>query len=109
MFVWDKYLVPTIKAMTDGTWKPSEYGAFPGLAEGVIELAPLSDKVPAAVQEKIAAAKVAMAAGTFQPFTGPIRKQDGSVAVAEGATIDDAALWNMDYLVEGTIGTMPKS
>ena len=27
--------------------------------------------------------------------------------LADGATLDDAALWNMDFLVQGTIGSMP--
>ncbi|MFO1069740.1 MAG: BMP family ABC transporter substrate-binding protein [Geminicoccaceae bacterium] len=107
MFNWSHYLVPTIQAMVDGTWKPSEYGAFPGMAEGVVELAPLSPKIPPEVVAKMDAAKAAMVAGTFSPFQGPIKKQDGSEAVAAGATIDDGALWAMDYLVEGTIGTMP--
>ena len=107
MFNWSNYLVPTMKAMVDGTWKPSEYGAFPGMTEGVVEMAPLSPKIPPEVVAKMDEAKAAMVAGTFSPFQGPIRKQDGSEAVAAGATIDDGALWAMDYLVEGTIGTMP--
>ncbi|MGE3290323.1 MAG: BMP family ABC transporter substrate-binding protein [Geminicoccaceae bacterium] len=107
MFRWDQYLVPTIKAIMDGTWQPSEYGAFPGMTEGVIELAPLSEQVPPEVVARMEEAKAAMKAGTLSPYQGPIRKQDGSEAVAAGATIDDAALWNMDFLVEGTIGTLP--
>jgi basic membrane protein A len=107
MFRWDEYLVPTIKAIVDGTWQPSEYGAFPGMTEGVVELAAFSDKVPPEVVARMDDAKAAMVAGTFSPFQGPIRKQDGSEAVAAGATLDDGALWSMAYLVEGTIGTMP--
>jgi basic membrane protein A len=91
----------------DGTWQPSEYGAFPGMAEGVIELAPLGAQIPPEVVAKMEEAKAAMKAGTFSPFQGPIKKQDGSEAVAAGATIDDAALSKMDFLVEGTIGTLP--
>lgn len=107
MFRWDKYLVPTIKAIVDGTWQPSEWGAFPGMAEGVVAMAPLSELVPAEVQARIAEAQAKMAAGGLSPFTGPIKKQDGSEAVAAGATLDDGALWKMDFLVAGTVGTMP--
>ena len=35
-----------------------------------------------------------------------VRIGTGSV-VAAGAVIDDGALWTMDFLVEGTIGTLP--
>ena len=107
MFRWDEYLVPTIKAIVDGTWQPSEYGAFPGMTEGVVELAPLSAQIPPEVVAKMEEAKAAMKAGTFSPFQGPIRKQDGSEAVAAGATLDDAGLWSMAFLVDGTIGTLP--
>lgn len=109
MFHWESYLVPTIKAMIDGTWTPNEYGAFPGMAEGAVVLAPLSDKVPAETKARIEAASAEIAGGSLNPFTGPIKKQDGTEALAAGAVIDDGALWSMDYLVEGTIGTMPKA
>jgi basic membrane lipoprotein Med (substrate-binding protein (PBP1-ABC) superfamily) len=107
MFRWDEYLVPTIKAIVDGTWQPSEYGAFPGMTEGVVDLAPLSDLIPKEVVAKMDEAKAAMQAGTFSPFQGPIRKQDGSEAVAAGAVLDDGGLWSMAFLVEGTVGTLP--
>lgn len=109
LFRWENHLVPTIKAIVDGTWQPNEYGAFPGMAEGVVTLAPLSDKVPAEVVARIEEAKAAIIAGTFSPFQGPIARQDGSEAVAAGAVLDDGALWNMDFLVEGTVGSLPAS
>lgn len=107
LFRWENHLVPTIKAIVDGTWQPSEYGAFPGMAEGVVELAPLSPKVPAGVVAKIDEATAAIKAGSLSPFQGPVKKQDGSEAVAAGSTLDNGALWNMDFLVEGTVGTLP--
>lgn len=109
VFKWENYLVPTIKAMIEGTWAPNEYGAFPGMAEGAVDLAPIADAVPAEVKAKMEAAKAEIVAGKLNPFTGPLKKQDGSEALAAGAVIDDGALWGMDYLVEGVTGTMPKS
>ena len=72
VFHWEKHLVPTIKKIIDGTWEPSPYGAFPGIAEGVIDITPLGDAVPADVQAKIEDAKAQMAAGKFSPFDGPL-------------------------------------
>ncbi len=106
MFNWEKHLVPTIKAMVDGTWEPSEWGAFPGMPEGVVSLAPLTDKVPADVQAKIEEVKKTIIAGEFSPFDGPIFNQAGEEVVATGATIDDGGLWAMDFLVKGTVGTL---
>lgn len=106
MFHWDEHLVPTIGRMVDGTWEPNPYGAFPGMAEGVVSLAPLSDKVPEDVRARIEEVRAEIVAGTFSPFDGPIAAQDGTVVVAEGETIDDGGLWAMDFLVEGTVGTL---
>lgn len=107
VFHWDRYLVPTIKAITDGSWTPQEYGAFEGIDKGVIGLAPFGPRVPDSAKAKIEEVKAKMVAGEFDVFAGPIEKQDGSVAVPAGETISDEALWSMDYFVKGAIGTMP--
>ena len=106
VFNWDKHLKPTIEKMVAGTWEPSPWGAFPGMAEGVVSLAPLSDKIPADIQAKMKATADKIVAGEFSPFTGPIYGQDGAIVVAEGETMDDGALWKMEFLVKGTIGTL---
>ncbi|WMS44721.1 BMP family ABC transporter substrate-binding protein [Acuticoccus sp. MNP-M23] len=106
VFNWEKYLEPTLQAMKDGTWTPNEYGAFPGMDEGVVAIAPLSDAVPADIKAKIEDVAAKMEAGEFSPFDGPITAQDGTVKVAEGETLDDGGLWSMDFLVEGTTGTL---
>lgn len=106
LFNWDKHLVPTIGAMVNGTWEPDPWGAFPGMAEGVVSLAPVSERVPAEVRAQMEEAQAAMIAGSFSPFDGPLYAQDGSEVVAAGETVDDGGLWAMDYLVAGTVGTL---
>ena len=69
-------------------------------------MAALSDDVPADVKAKIEAASAAIQAGKMTPFDGPIMAQDGSVKVAEGASMDDGALWKMDFLVKGVTGSL---
>ena len=76
------------------------------MADGVVGLTPLSDRVPADVQAEIEAVAAEIVAGTFSPFDGPVHAQDGSLIVAEGETIDDAGLWAMEFLVQGTTGTV---
>lgn len=106
MFNWDKHLVPTIKAISNGSWEPNEWGAFPGMSDGVVSLSSLSDDIPADVKVKIEATAAKLMAGEITPFDGPIMAQDGSVKVAEGASMDDGALWGMDFLVKGVKGTL---
>ncbi len=107
VFRWEHYLVPTIRDIIGGTWKPEEYGAFEGLDSGVVDLAPYGPDVSEDTKAKIETAKKAIIAGTLDPFQGPLKKQDGTVVVEAGAKVDDGALWNMDYFVQGITGTMP--
>lgn len=107
VFRWEKFLAHTIRKIVDGRWEPSEWGAFIGMDLGVVDLAGIHPDVPKAVLDRVAETRAAMAAGTFSPFDGPVYRQDGSTVVAAGETISDEALWEMDYFVQGAIGTMP--
>ena len=49
-----------------------------------------------------------MKAGTFHPFAGPIKDQDGKERVAAGKTLSDGELNKMDYYVEGVASKLPK-
>ncbi len=62
--------------------------------------------VSADVQAKIEAQKQVFVDGG-SPFTGPITAQDGTVKIPAGTTPDYAAIEQMDYLVEGVVGTLP--
>ncbi len=108
-FRWDRFLLPTVSKIVDGTWEPSEWGAFVGMEMGVVELAGLNEDLSADVLAKVTALQAEMAAGNFSPFTGPLNKQDGTELLAEGEVLDDGALWEMNYFLEGAVGTMPSS
>lgn len=93
-------------AVHDGTWKSEQI--WDGMAQDLVGLAPLSDKVPAEVQQLVQERTDAIVAGTLHPFAGPIKDQDGKVVVAEGAVPSDVDLLSMSYFVEGVQGTIPK-
>lgn len=107
LFHWEHHLIPTIQAIENGTWEPNPYGAFVGIKEGVIGLAPINESVPADVVERVKAAEAAIRAGEMTPFDGPLKNQKGEMILEEGASLDDGQLWSMNYFVEGVIGTMP--
>lgn len=106
VFHWDKYLLPTLAALKEGSWTPSEWGAFPGMADGTVGLTPLSDDIPADVKAKIQETAAAIEAGTFEVFAGPVTAQDGTIIVPEGEVLDDGGLWGMEFLVQGVTGTL---
>jgi basic membrane lipoprotein Med (substrate-binding protein (PBP1-ABC) superfamily) len=78
-----------------------------GTEAGVVELAPFGENVPEEVQEDVLAVRDAIIAGELKPFTGPIIDQNGEVRI-EGAQPDTVELEQMDYLVEGVVGTIPE-
>ncbi|NSX55094.1 BMP family ABC transporter substrate-binding protein [Parasulfitobacter algicola] len=102
---WAPYYIDRVRAVKDGTW--SSMDTWDGIAPGMVELAPISDKVPADVKAEAEAMAAAIAAGDYHPFTGPINKQDGSAWLAEGEVADDGTLAGMNFYIEGVQGEIP--
>jgi len=44
----------------------------------------------------------------FDPFTGPIKDQEGKIRIEAGRRASHDELWTMDWFVEGIIGTVPR-
>ncbi|MBR0564529.1 BMP family ABC transporter substrate-binding protein [Azoarcus sp. L1K30] len=104
---WGDFYTRTVKAVMDGTWKPESI--WGGYKEGMISLAPLNPAVPADVKTMVTDLEGKLKAGTFHPFTGPIKDQSGKERLAKGATMDDVALGKMDYFVEGVASRLPNA
>ncbi len=66
---------------------------------------PLSALNADGAQAAVDAAKAKIDGG-WDIFSGPIKDQAGDVKIAEGATVTDEELLNMDWFVEGVIGTI---
>lgn len=107
MLLWEPYLLSTIGKIKAGTWEPSEWGAFEGIDTGVLALGGVPSSIPDSVLKKVDTAKQAMINGEMSPFDGPLHRQDGSLVIPAGQSLDDGQLWEMNYFVKGIIGTMP--
>ncbi|NNK93065.1 MAG: BMP family ABC transporter substrate-binding protein [Desulfobacterales bacterium] len=99
---WGPFYVDTINKVKAGTWKAE--ASWPGLAEGVVDLAPMSEMVPKEVQDKVMAKKDAIKGGA-KVFVGPVKNQKGEVKVAAGSAATDEELLGMTWFVAGVIGT----
>ncbi len=99
---WGPFYIETIKQVQDGTWKAGS--SWPGLADGIVDLSPMSDMVPTEVQDKVMAKKSAIIAGE-KVFTGPIKDQKGMEKVAAGSSMSDEDMLGMTWFVQGVIGT----
>ena len=102
---WGPYYVARTKAVMDGTWESVQ--TWDGIGAGMVGIGEITDAVPADVKAEALAMKEAIASGAYHPFTGPLKKQDGSDWLAEGETADDGTLLGMDFYVEGLEGDIP--
>lgn len=102
VWVWDKFLVPEIKRIEAGNWKPAPYGAFIEMKDGGTDISPLGAAVPADKKKIILAERDAIIHGK-QIYEGPITDRDGKLRVPAGQVLSDADLWKMDWFVPGVI------
>ena len=103
---WGPYYVKRVGALLDGTYEQAD--AWEGIAGGEVLIGEITDRIPAEVKAEAEALRDAIAAGTVHPFTGPIKKQDGSDWLAEGQTATDEDLSQMNFYVEGITAEIPK-
>jgi len=102
---WAPYYIERVQAVMDGTW--ASESTWDGMDTGMVKIGEITDAVPADVKAEAEAMIAAITAGEYHPFTGPLKKQDGSDWLAEGETADDATLAGMNFYVEGLTGDIP--
>lgn len=101
---WGPYYTDRIKAVADGTWK--QHDVWGGMKDGHVVMAPytnMPDDVKKAAEEAEAKIK-----NGFNPFTGPIKKQDGSEWLKEGQVADDKEVLGMNFYVQGVDDKLPQ-
>ncbi|WP_425101494.1 BMP family ABC transporter substrate-binding protein [Tropicibacter sp. S64] len=102
---WTPYYIARVQAVMDGTWTSTD--TWDGIGPGMVGIGEISDAVPEEVKAEALALKDKIASGEYHPFTGPLKKQDGSDWLAEGETADDGTLAGMNFYVEGITAEVP--
>jgi basic membrane protein A len=103
---WAPYYIARTQAVMDGTW--SSVDTWDGIGAGMVGIGEISSAVPADVKAEALALRDAIADGSYHPFTGPIKKQDGSDWLADGEVSEDGPLLGMNFYVEGITGDIPQ-
>lgn len=103
---WNYYYIDRVKAVIDGTWKSGD--VWDGFKEKMVEMAPYNKAIPEDVVKLATETHDAIAAKTKHPFTGPLKKQDGSEWLKDGEVASDKDLSSMNFYVEGVEGSLPK-
>jgi basic membrane lipoprotein Med (substrate-binding protein (PBP1-ABC) superfamily) len=107
---WGPLYTDIVKTIQDGKWKGSKYDGIYRVGfkdSDVIKLAPWGKNVPPDVIKKVTAKEAEMKAGTFYPFTGPIKDQSGKIQIPAGQTPPPTKLETTGYLVQGVQGKIP--
>jgi len=102
---WGPYYIARVGAVMDGTWQSVD--TWDGIGKGMVGIGEISSAVPEDVKAEALALKDKIASGEYKPFTGPLKKQDGSDWLAAGETADDGTLAGMNFYVEGLTGDIP--
>jgi simple sugar transport system substrate-binding protein len=102
---WAPYYIARTQAVIDGSWQSVQ--TWDGIGAGMVGIGEISEAVPADIRDEALALKNAIAKGAHHPFTGPLKKQDGSDWLAAGEVADDGTLLGMNFYVEGISGQIP--
>ena len=110
---WGKFYERIMQYILDGAWKPMAYGDkktlnyWWGLSAGVVELI-CSERVPGGVKRMAESFAQFIAEGSFHPFEGKMRDQNGKIHGTDGETLEVEELVTMDWLYENVIGRIPE-
>jgi len=104
---WGLYYTQVAQEVHDGTWTAGEY--WDGMEAGIVDLAPYGPMVPQEVQDYVENKKQMILNGDYDPFMGPIYDQNGTLRVKEGEELSDADKLEIQWFVDGVIGTIPEA
>lgn len=101
---WGPYYIERVQAVIDGSWKQND--VWGGMKDGHVVMAPYTN-----MPDDVKAAAEAIAAKIkdegYNPFTGPIAKQDGSEWLADGQVAPDGEVLGMNFYVKGIDDKLP--
>lgn len=102
LMTWGDYYTQAAQQVIDGTWHTGFVRE--GLAAGFMEIADFGPAVPENVKQFVLTLAEGFKTDLLNPFTGPIRDQDGNTRIAEGEAWGNEKMGDFDWLVEGIIG-----
>jgi len=102
---WGGLYTKLAQSVIDGRWvsRPT----WGGMKDGLVQLEAVADGVPADVRQGLESRRAAIVKGTLQPFAAPLVDNAGQTRLAAGA-LDDAAIAQMNWFVQGVLGSVPR-
>lgn len=100
---WDGLYKSILEDVQKGKWKSRSI--WWGLEHGVVDVAPISKKVPQRIRKLVLAEKEQLRKTDFI-FTGPIKDQSGNIRVSPSTSLSNKDVYNMTWFVEGVLGSI---
>ena len=111
---WGKFYEQLIRTIMEGTWKYDENpGAkkainyWWGMSAGVIDVV-CSKYLPIGTKRLVELLKSTICMGQFNPFSGVLYSQDGTVLSDPDACLSPEEIMTMDWLAENVVGSIPE-
>ncbi len=102
MWDWSVYYTQAVQSVIDGTWSGENY--FGGMADGLVNIAELSDLCAEGTKEAVEVAREQITKEGFNVFDGVIETNDGSTVGEEGGTLSDADITgNMNWYFKNVV------
>jgi simple sugar transport system substrate-binding protein len=102
---WGPYYTERVKAVMDGSWK--QVDVWGGMAEGHVVMAPYTN-MPDDVKAMATEIEGKIKSKAFDPFTGPVTKQDGTEWLKAGEVAEPGVLLGLNFYVKGVDDTLPQ-
>lgn len=113
IYHWGVFYEKLINSIMRGSWKIEKESVeskalnyWWGLSAGVIDVI-CSNRMPAETIKLIDIMKNAIKSGSFHPFCGPIKDQNGVLRLEENELLRPEEILKMDWLVENVNGNIP--
>lgn len=106
---WADYYTQRARAVLQGQWKSGN--VWGGIKDGMIRVGDFGPKVPKAVQDEVMARQQDIASGKLKPFAAgaqPVLDNTGKTVIAARTALSDEQILQMNYLVQGVQGSLPK-
>lgn len=99
---WGAYYTMAARQVMEGKWTNENY--FGGMAEGLVDISPLTENNVEGAQEKIDEVRQAIINGTFKVFEGEIYDNQGNKVCEAGQVISDADITgNMNWYYRNVV------
>lgn len=103
---WAPYYIASVNAVLNRTWTTGS--TWWGVSQGAVDLSHLAPDVPVQLVERINAARIGLAKGTLEIWRGPLWNNAGKQVLGRDAVPSDWQIAQMEYLVRGVEGVLPR-